>query len=302
MELSLDLLRSFVAIVDCNSFTRAAEQLFRTQAAISQQIKKLEEQVGKPLLIRDKRSIRPTAEGESLLAYARQILHLEEEALSALTAPEITGRIRLGIPDDFAPRFLPGIMARFVRAYPQVQLEIHCDETAGLRRLLQKDEVDLAICTSVPNPEDGLLLRKEEVVWISSQRHRVHQENPVPLALFGPPCVIYEWATTALHKAQRAYRLLFRSASGAGIYSAALAGLAVTVACRNTVPEQMRILGEEDGFPTLPRLSQLLLRGPGSENEAGEALAQVIVDGFRQRRAGAPAVVPPIPVSRPIAW
>src|ERR671916_535781 len=124
--LDVDLLRTLVAIADTGSFNRAARAVFRTPSAVSMQMKKLEEQVGRPLFAKDGRSVILTPDGEALVGYGRRILKLTQEALQRFRAPEIEGTIRLGTPDDYAGRFLPDILARFAASHPQVEVDVTC--------------------------------------------------------------------------------------------------------------------------------------------------------------------------------
>ena len=125
--MDVDHLRSFIAIAETGSFTRAAELVHKTQSAVSMQMKRLEERVGRPIFVRDGRASRLTDDGERLLDYARRIVKLNVEALAAFSDGELRGRVRLGVPDDYADRFLPEIMARFSRAYPGVELTVVCE-------------------------------------------------------------------------------------------------------------------------------------------------------------------------------
>lgn len=147
-----ELLRTFLAIVDGGSFSQAAEHVHRTQSAISMQIKKLEEILGKPLLNRDRKASTLTADGQILANYARRILQLNEEAVSLLKCPELTGWIKIGLPDDYASRFLPEILARFSRTHPRVQVQVTCEPSGRLLQTLKRGEIDLILTTTLdPN-------------------------------------------------------------------------------------------------------------------------------------------------------
>src|SRR6266404_1619597 len=143
--LDVDQLRTFVAIVETGSFTRAAEAVHKTQSAVSMQMKRLEERLDRPVFARDGRASKLTEDGERLLAYARRIVRLNIEALAAFADSELSGRVRLGVPDDYADRYLPEIMARFARAYPGVELTVSCQETIALLERIKTNEIDLAI-------------------------------------------------------------------------------------------------------------------------------------------------------------
>lgn len=158
-----ELLRTFVAIADYGGFTRAAEMVNRTQSAVSMQMKRLEEDVlQRAVFERDGRQVRLTAEGQILLGYARRILKLHGEVMNTLRQPHMVGSVRIGTPDDYVMRFLPGILSRFAQAYPLVQVEVHCDSSA---QLLQRQDLDLTIVTRKPGDDIGEFLRQERIVW-----------------------------------------------------------------------------------------------------------------------------------------
>src|SRR5690606_27462143 len=145
--LDLDQLQTFVAIADTGSFTRAAEEVHRTQSAVSMQMRRLEERIGKPLFEKDGRTNRLTEDGERLLAYARRLLYLHRESLAAYKDRRLEGTIRIGTPDDYADRFLPEIMARFARSNPRMEMTVVCEPTQGLVEHIKRGNLDLALVT-----------------------------------------------------------------------------------------------------------------------------------------------------------
>ncbi len=145
--LDLDQLQTFVSIADTGSFTRAAEEVHRTQSAVSMQMRRLEERIGKPLFEKDGRLNKLTEEGERLLSYARRLLYLNRETLAAFDDNRLEGTIRIGTPDDYADRFLPEIMARFARSNPRVELTVTCEPTPGLVEHIRRGNLDIALVT-----------------------------------------------------------------------------------------------------------------------------------------------------------
>ncbi len=286
-NLDTDLLRTFAAIADCGSFTRAAELVHRTQSAVSMQVKRLEETLGKPVFQREGRSITLTPDGEALLGYARRILKLHEEAVAALTRPDVVGTVRVGIPDDYVMRFLPGILTRFAQAYPRVQVAVHCEPSYILTRRLDNDELDLALISCEPAREMGEVLRREPTVWATSERHLAHEEEPLPLALFQEGCFVRAAALRALDETGRNYRIAYSSPSITGIHAAVSAGLAVTALVRSIVPSGMRVLSGDEGFPSLPITLISLLRARGSRSKAIDCLAAHFAEGLRSDQAEA---------------
>lgn len=281
-NLPMELLRTFIAIADSGSFSVAGRQVGRTQSAVSMQIKRLEELLEKSLLKRDSRNTTLTADGLTLLNYARRILKLNEEAVSLLKKPELSGWTSIGLPDDYATRFLPEILAGFSRTHPRVQVQVICESSSQLRRRMEQRELDLAMTTSpVFEMENSQLLRRDPTVWATSVRHCQHEENPLPLALFPDACYCREWATAALDKAGINYRIAYTCQSIMGIQAAVSAGLAVTVISQSIVPEGMRILTQEDGFPALATAAFWLHRNPETtHNCIVDSLARHIARAF----------------------
>lgn len=282
-----EMLRSFLAIAESNSFSLAAKQVHRTQSAVSMQIKKLEELIGKALFIREGRKVELTHEGEILRSYAQRILQLNDESLSLLKRPEISGSVRIGLPDDYAARFLPEILANFSRTYPQVQVEVTCLPSSKLMPLLEADSLDMAMTTSSQaQVEDAhaQLLRREPTVWATSEQHLVHEQRPLPLALFDSDCYCRRWAFQSLTNAGIDYRIAYTSPSIMGLIAAASAGLAITMMSRSILPAGLRPLTSDEGLPPLPDASILLRRNPHSSNPLTDCLADHIARAFEIER------------------
>lgn len=280
-NLDTDLLRTFVAIADSGSFTRAGELVHRTQSAVSMQVKRLEETLGKPVFQREGRTVTLTPEGEALLGYARRILKLHEEAVATLTQPDLVGTVRVGTPDDYVMRFLPGILTRFAQAYPRVQVDVHCEPSYKLIGRLEGGELDLALITCNPGEERGQILRREPIVWVTSECHIAHEEEPLPLALFQKGCFVRDSVLKALDEVGRSYRIAYSSPSLTGIHAAVSAGLAVTAIARSILPPGVRPLSPEEGFPRLPTATITLQRAPGAWSKVIDCLAVDIARGFR---------------------
>lgn len=276
-----ELLRTFVAIVDQGGFTRAAEAVNRTQSAVSMQIKRLEEDViRRPLFERDGRRVRLTSEGQTLLGYARRILELHGEALNVLHQPDMVGRVRLGVPDDYVMRFLPGILKSFSESWPLVDVEVHCAPSNELLKC-QQGSLDLSIVTRETGHEIGEVLRQDATVWVVGESYSPHQQSPLPLALFDEPCFCRRHACNALSRVGKPYRIAYSSPSLATLQAVVSAGLAVSAWMRSLVMPGMRILDETDGFPPLPDSSIVLLRSPEARSPVIEELARHIAEGFR---------------------
>ncbi len=280
MHLDTDLLATLVAIADTGSFTRAAERVNRTQSAVSMQMKRLEEIIGRTLFERDGRAVRMSHEGHVLLNYARRMVQMESEVLNTLRQPDMVGRVRLGVPDDFAMRYLPGILTAFYRAHPLIQVEVRCQPSRELLPLTA-NELDLAIVVAEPGHEPGELLCREQLVWVAAPNHCLMNHDPLPLAVFDDGCACSVWAAAALEASGRNHRIAFTSASISGILAAVRAGLAITAFIRTIVPPDLHIIGSESDMPTLPSTSIVLQRKRGLGNRPIDCLADYIIEGFR---------------------
>ncbi|MBC3952231.1 LysR family transcriptional regulator [Pseudomonas sp. DOAB1069] len=278
-SIDTELLRTFVAIADHGGFTRAGEVVNRTQSAVSMQMKRLEEDlIQRPLFQKDGRTVSLTIEGQVLLGYARRILKLHGEVFNTLREPHMVGVVKIGSPDDYVMRFLPGILQRFAQAYPLVQIEVHCEPS---RQLLLRQDLDLSIVTREPGTEIGQILRQERFVWMVAQGFYPHEQNPVPLAMFNTDCFCRTWACNALDTMQRDYRIAYTSASLAAISAVVTAGLAVTAQLESLLTPDLRIIGEAEQMPQLPLASIVLLRNPKNPSPITECLAEHIAEGFR---------------------
>lgn len=280
MELQIDLLRTFLAIIDTGGFTKATQVVHRTQSAISLQVKRLEETIGQSLFERRGRSFRLTAEGETLVPYARRMIKLHEEAVAAMLTPDVVGTVKIGIIDDYAARVLPGILSMFAKIYPGVQVTVRCEPSALLVPALARGELDLALVTGSPNEEGGVI-RHDPAVWVTSANHLVHEEAPLPLAIFHADCASRKWPMEALDAIGRNYRVAYQSPTDTGIHAVVTAGLAVAMLLKSAVPETFRILGTEEGFPRLPIAKIVLKQSPGVHSSAVECMAQHIREGIR---------------------
>jgi DNA-binding transcriptional LysR family regulator len=278
--IDVDHLRTFIAIAESGSFTRAAELVHKTQSAVSMQMKRLEERVGRPVFARDGRFSKLTDDGERLLDYARRIIKLNMEVLATFADTELSGRVRLGVPDDYADRYLPEIMARFSRAYPGVELTIMCEPSTDLVERIEADELDLAIITATETNKATETFRQERLLWVTSSRHPTHNENPLPLALGRPNCCWRRSTTDCLDKIGRPYRVLFTSGNAGAISAAVLAGLAISTFAESGLRPGMRVLTPGDGFPALPSCRIGLLRSPHGSSALIDALAEHIISSL----------------------
>ncbi|PWT87164.1 MAG: LysR family transcriptional regulator [Proteobacteria bacterium] len=278
--IDIEQLRTFVAIVETGSFTQAAEVVHKTQSAVSMQIKKLEERLEHPIFARDGRGSRLTEHGERLLDYARRIVKLNVEALAAFSDAELSGRVRLGVPDDYADRYLPEIMARFSRVYPGAELTVVCAPSVDLIVQIDAGDIDLAIITSCEGHRAAEIFRRERLWWVTSSRHSVHREERLPLALGRATCMWRRSAIERLGAIGRPHRILYTSANSGAVAAAVLAGLAVSVFPESGIRPGMRLLTAADGFPELPSCDIGLLRNTHESSALADALAGHIISSL----------------------
>ena len=279
-NLDVDLLKTFIAIAETGGFTRAADEVNKTQGAVSMQMRRLEDILGRPVFHRAGRQNKLTGDGERLLDYARRIVRLNDEAVVTFSKPELTGVVRFGVPDDYADNLLPEFMARFARTHPLVQVDVDCLPSKTLIELAKDGKMDLVLISSEAGTPGIELLRREPLVWVSSVRHCVHEFEVVPLAVSQIGCAWRDNIFQQLDSWNRRYRIAYASINSNAIKAAVLAGLAVAALPRVSVTPGMRILSETEGFPPLMVIEIGLVFPPGKPNPAVEALTKHIRDSL----------------------
>jgi molybdate transport repressor ModE-like protein len=254
ITLDIDLLRTLIAVADTGSLSRAAPRIGRTQAAVSMQIKKLEDLVGQPLLNRGGRGVRLTREGERLLVRAHEILSYHDETVAELTGKGLSGVLRLGCPDDYAASFLPDLIRGFVRDHPNVLIEVVCAASPRLHERLKDHAIDLALVSVVEGASGEPGIRAEPLVWVAQSAETL-AIDPLPLALSDPDGIDHLSALRGLDRQGRSYRIAYASGSLTGLIAVVRSGQALAVLTRSAVPKDLEILGANTGLPPLPVLS-----------------------------------------------
>jgi DNA-binding transcriptional LysR family regulator len=261
----LELLRSFVSVVDAGGFTRAGERVHRTQSTVSQQIKRLEEDVGQPLLDRSGKDVTPTEAGERLLSYARRLLSLAEEARDVMARPGSEGAVRLGIPEDFAAYRLTELLAAFSRSHPGLRLDVRADQSVYLRRDLERGELDLALLKRGAHEKGGIACWPERVYWVTSKSHPIDPKiSPVPLIGFPAGCLYRTGAIHAIESAGRAWYMAYTSSSLPGIQAAVAAGLGLSILSEMSIQSDHRVLTAKDGFAPIDKTEVALVASPNA--------------------------------------
>ncbi len=269
-----DLLRAFVTVAECEGFSAAGKVLHRTQSAISLQIKRLEDQMGKALFQRTSRSVMLTAGGERLLPYARHMLKLEDEAREALGELSRGEMIRFGTSEEQAATYLPQLLPRYAERYQAARLEVQCDISASLVEAFQEGLLDVVLSIRHAPTQSGHLLGWEPMVWVVAEDCQPQAWDTLPLALNPEGCIFRAHALSALGREARRWETRYVSQSPTGINLPVQAGLAVTVKTPRSVPAGCRIVGEEEGLPPLGQVEIELHRRPGHTSEALEAFCQ----------------------------
>jgi DNA-binding transcriptional LysR family regulator len=241
-DLDLDLLRAFVQVVERGGFTAAGEALGLTQSAVSLKIRRLEERVGHPVLARAPRGVAPTAEGETLLGYARRMLALNEEAVRRMVRPAVSGRLKLGVADHFLPRHLAQVIARLAALFPELRLEIEVGRSHELRAKLPEGTLDLVLGKRRDGETEGRALWTERIAWVAPPGWAPPEGRPLPLAMLPQGCMFRDRALAALARAGLAHEVVFVSASLLGVAAAAQAGLGATVLGAHAIPEGLAAL------------------------------------------------------------
>jgi len=270
-----ELLRSFVLIAEGESVTRTAERIGRTQSAVSMQMRRLEEVLGEGLLRRGHRGLEPTPKGAWLLERARTLLALNEEIITTFRAPPLTGQVRLGSPDDYALQWLPGILARFARTHPGIEVDVLCMSSEELAQRLAHGHIDLALL-SEGHGREGEEVWRGPLRWVGPQGATLHKRDPLPLAAAHPGCTWRRAALEALGRQGRRVRVSYNSTTQSGCFAVALAGLALTISTPARLPPGLAWMGEAEGLPELAQMGILLAMGDAPLGPGGTALVEAI--------------------------
>jgi DNA-binding transcriptional LysR family regulator len=288
INLDLDVMRSFAAGIELGSFAKAADRLGRSTSAVSAQLKKLEDQAGTPLLRKSGRGMVLTEAGEVMLGYARRLLELNDEAVSAVRGSQLEGRVRLGLQEDFGESVLPEVLGRFKRAHPRLRVEVHLARNPVLMESLHAGRLDLALAwetaLAAPYAEHVHTLPMRWIVANDEQVAVTHAAGePVPLVVLEAPCLMRTAATQALDRAGVPWRIAFTSPSLAGTWAAVKAGLGVSVRTPLGLPADVRALdAREVDLPSLPELGLALYRADAEPEPVVARLAELILQRLHE--------------------
>lgn len=276
-NLPTDLLRTFATIAELGGFTPAGEALGRSQPAISLQVKRLEAIVGQQLIHRGSGPLQLSPSGDSLLGYARQILALNDLALAQLTDSPVSGKIRFGIPSEFASSLMPKILGRFSKAYPNISLEITCALSRQLLADKQRQRYDLILALH-NDPRDTLneLVMVDELVWVGGQSTLLQSGRALPLVVAPEGCIYRQRGLERLRQIGRKWQISYTNPDLNGIQTAIQQGLGITVLAKSTIPESLFALASSAELPELGQIGISLIEPENTGSHAVDRLSEFV--------------------------
>lgn len=284
-DFDIGLLRAFVAVVETGGMTSASRILNLTQAAISQQIRRLEEQLAQQLFTRDKRRPALTPSGERLFSYAQRLLAMNDEVWSTMISPEFDGEIRFGIPHDVVQPFIPPILKTFHQHCPKVRVTMTCSTTLRLRELLETGEIDLTLTTEKDPCEEGNLLFPDQLVWVGARGGDAYKRRPLPVSIGDGTCAFRTACLKALMGQEVDWRITCETSDFGPHCAVVEADLAIAPMLTVAVPRNLQILGAEEGLPPLPVFYINLHLPKAGASDIALELARFVRAGFAGRQA-----------------
>ncbi len=286
MQLDVESLRTFLAVLDHGGMTAAAKELHTSQSSVSWKIKRLEERIGRPLLLRDGRTLRPSFDGRNLIDDARLIVETHDRAADRLQCSDLTGAVRLGADEEVATSHMADLLGRFKRLHPNTAVEFIIDASQRLPGRLERGEIDVAVFQMHGAdilPTDAVLWT-EELHWITSSNAR-HDGDTVPLIAFGEDCFYRDLAEPVLDAAGIGHHVVFSGQSSSAVRAAVDAGLGVAVLSTRYITDDMVIWDRSDTIEPLPDVYQVARAAPGPLDPVVEALYQAIVGSTDDQKA-----------------
>lgn len=279
-DLDIDLLRAFVAVADSGSFTAAADVVGRSQSAVSQKIRRLEDFVGYPVFERTSRSLALTGVGGQLLIGARRMLDLNDDVMRSLQAPRANGRLRVGICEDFVPQQLSRLLSRFLKLYPGVDLQVNASLTHELFEAYDKGLLDLVIATR-QFQKRGRTIWREPAVWFAASDFRLEPAKPIPLVLLRAPCTYRETMFETLDAAHQDWTAACTVSSLMGVQAAVAGGLGITILGRSFIQDGMQILQVPGHWPALPLTEIVVIGEETADRGLVQPLLSFLAEGMR---------------------
>ncbi|MBF9233789.1 LysR family transcriptional regulator [Microvirga alba] len=283
-NLDVGLLRAFVAVVDAGGMTAATRSLNLTQAAVSQQIKRLEETFGEELISRERRSMRLTNAGERLFGRAKRLLALNDEIWSEMTTPVYEGEVTFGIPSDIVTTYLPAFLKGFKQAYPKVQITIKCTSSVNLIEQLQAGKLDLTLTTELECGPNGENLVRDRLVWVGARGGEAYRQRPLPVSIGCSDCAFRAPIREVLHKAGIEWHSASEVTNTSAQVATTVADTAVMAVMASSVPNGLELLGKESGLPPLPPFSVNLYLPKNGGSQIAQEMARHIRQAVAEQR------------------
>lgn len=293
-NLDIGLIRTFVTVAETQNMTKAADGLFLTQGAVSQQIRRLEESLEVRLFDRHRRTLKLTSRGVAFLKQANGLLELNDAIISETVVPEIVGVVRLGVPFDLVTDYLPIVLQDFAENYPEIEVSLYCEASGKLIEMVANDELDIAIAEEPMESAKGECLCTQPLVWIGHARVLKHQ--PLPLSVVSKTCVFRPAIHKALKDAGIEWRAVFENGNLEAAITTVRAGLAISASLIDSVPRDLQVLTTEDGLPPLPNFSISLHQQGQRKVQAVNRLADNIRKAFVSGLSQSPRSEKLIPV------
>ncbi|MBZ9811924.1 MULTISPECIES: LysR family transcriptional regulator [unclassified Mesorhizobium] len=282
--LDSDLLRTFVAIVEAGNFTKAAEQAGRTQSAVSMQMKKLESVIGDSLFERGSRGVALTRRGGELIVNARRIVSLLDETAASMAAAPLGGPVRIGIPEEYGHAILSRALGAFSKRHTKVEVTVRYAHSGAQIAALAAGELDLCVVFEWQDPSGGEVLMHDPTVWVTSMLHNMHEERPVPIALYNRAGWCKDFAIKSLEQRGLGYRVAYTSDTTGGLKLAVTSGLAIAPISRSNIPGGCRELTSADGFGDIDSSNVVMHRNPNASGEAIDGMQEAIREAFVNRQ------------------
>lgn len=283
-DLEIDGLRAFVAVIDEGGFTAAGQKLGRSQPAISDKIRRLEEALGKRILSRTSRSLGLTEDGELLLGYARQLLALNDETVRRVSVPKPEGVFRLGGAEYFLPQHLPDVLRQFATLYPRAQVEVTIGTTEHLLEQLKSGRLDLVLARQLEGGAGGRVFWSEPLRWVCAPDFEMELGEPLPFCAMPPPCSFRAAALAALQAQNRPWRIVYSSDSILGVQAAVMAGLGVAMLSHSAMQPGLRILDERDGMPAVGEIEVAAYGEAQRTRKFSQPLIELLLARLRSTR------------------
>jgi DNA-binding transcriptional LysR family regulator len=283
-DLDLTILRAFLAVVETGSVTGAARLLNRTQAAVSLQIKRLEETLGQPLFERGHKRLSLAPAGEQLIGLAQRLVAMNDEVVESMTTPSFEGEVRLGLPVDLIVTYAAPILRRFNTKWPGVRVSLIASNSQELVEDLVHGRVDLALTTDLEPPTRNVeTMTHDDLVWVGAPGGSAHRRTPLPIAIGGRNCRFRPVLLDTLRRTDIEWRLVLEVSNQDAVNATIAAGISVAVMLRETVPPSLHVLTGDIGLPALPSFAINLRLPPAGTNELAEEMARHIRAEFAAR-------------------